>query len=334
MSRTAHAAVATAPWTVAFLPVAIPAPGPHDVVVRLTRSWISNGTEGSFVRGERIAGDTPRSDTDPLPFPHVPGYQKVGVVTEVGDAVTDLVPGQRVFATVSSVEGMFYGHGGHVSPAVTHRSQIFPLPDSVTDDAAAGLVLTQVGFNCGIRPPVSPGDLAVVLGDGMVGHWAAQTLAARGADVLMAGRHDYRLERFTRGRTLRIGSDPVADIRAACDRPIAVLCDTVGSIATVDGLLDAMGHDSHIVSAGFYGHDGKIDIQRLRNREITLHCPAGWSADRLRQTLAWIEDGRLETAPLLVTHRFPAERAGDAFDLVLNRSEPVLGVLLDWENVA
>src|ERR1700731_4528166 len=104
----AYGAVATAPWRVEYLPVEVPNPGPEDVVIRVTHSWISNGTEGSFVRGERIAGDTPRSDTDPLPFPHVPGYQKVGVVEWVGSAIADLAVGETVFATVSRVEGMFY----------------------------------------------------------------------------------------------------------------------------------------------------------------------------------------------------------------------------------
>src|ERR1044071_7347737 len=120
----AFAAVAVQPGRVEFQAVTVPEPGPEDVVVRVFHSWISNGTEGSFVRGERIAGDTPRQPDDPMPFPHVPGYQKVGVVEKVGIDVPDLEVGEVVFATISHVRGMFYSSGGHVSPAVTHRSQI------------------------------------------------------------------------------------------------------------------------------------------------------------------------------------------------------------------
>src|SRR5437660_9291913 len=119
----ARAAVAVAPGRVEFREIDAPEPGPEDVVVRVLHSWISNGTEGSFVRGERIAGDTPRSETDPLPFPHVPGYQKVGRVEWVGSDVADVSVGELVFATISKVEGMFYAFAGHVSPAVTHSSQ-------------------------------------------------------------------------------------------------------------------------------------------------------------------------------------------------------------------
>src|SRR5262249_30812981 len=110
----AQAVVATQPRRVAFQSVTVPDPGPEDVVVRIRHSWISNGTEGSFVRGERIAGDTPRKESDPLPFPHVPGYQKVGVVEWAGAEVGDIRVGDVVFATVSRVEEMFYPFGGHV----------------------------------------------------------------------------------------------------------------------------------------------------------------------------------------------------------------------------
>ena len=76
----AHAVVATAPGQIRFQEIQVPDPTSEEVLIRVRHSWISPGTEGSFVRGERIGGDTPRREGDPLPFPHVPGYQKVGVV--------------------------------------------------------------------------------------------------------------------------------------------------------------------------------------------------------------------------------------------------------------
>src|SRR5205809_2647737 len=125
----AHAAVAVVPWKVEYAPVEAPDPGDEDVVIRVLHSWISNGTEGSFIRGERIAGDTPRQESDPLPFPHVPGYQKVGVVEWIGPEAClrngQIAVGDTVFATVSRVEGMFYPTGGHVSPAIDHVSRLW-----------------------------------------------------------------------------------------------------------------------------------------------------------------------------------------------------------------
>jgi len=42
-----------------------------------------------------------------------------------------------------------------------------------------------------------------------------------------------------------------------------------------------------------------------------------------------VSEGVLETLPL-ITHRFPVEKAADAWKLIESKSEPVLGVVLDW----
>ena len=332
----AQAVVAVERGRVAFQPVSVPDPGPEDVVVRLTHSWISNGTEGSFVRGERIGGDTPRTDADPLPFPHVPGYQKVGVVERIGAEVTHVVVGDTVFATVSGVDGMFYPFGGHVSPAVTHRSQVWKLPPEVDPVAASGLVLTQVGYNVGQCPALQPGDTAVVIGDGMVGQWAAQTLKHRGAKVMMLGKHEERLWLFEAGpddRRVNIEeTDFVEAVRAWAGRSVQVVADTVGSMSTVVSLFPTMRRFSQFVSAGFYGRAGQVDVQKMRDYEMTLLTPAGWTGERMDRTLELLRQGVLQTLPL-ITHHFPVAQAAEAFDLILSRREPVLGVVLDWEKI-
>jgi 2-desacetyl-2-hydroxyethyl bacteriochlorophyllide A dehydrogenase len=328
------AAVAVEPWRVVFQPVTVSAPSPNDVVVRVIHSWISNGTEGSFVRGERIQGDTPRLDTDPVPFPNATGYQKCGIVESVGADVTGLAVGDKVFVSVSKVDGMFYDHAGHISPSVSAQEQVWKLPPNVSMLAVSGLVLTQVGYNCGIRPPVSEGDTALVIGDGMVGHWAAQTLQWRGAHVALLGRHEERLSRFSTNDGDLLVNEREQDtedvLREWAPNGVNIIVDTVGSIPTVESLFPLLQHNGHIVSAGFYGTEGAIDIQRLRHREATLHTPAGWTRTRMDATLGLLAQGVLQTEHL-ITHRFPATECAAAFDLILSRREPVLGVVLDWE---
>jgi 2-desacetyl-2-hydroxyethyl bacteriochlorophyllide A dehydrogenase len=269
-----------------------------------------------------------------MPFPHVPGYQKVGVIEWVGSAVSGFSIGETVFATISHVVGMFYREGGHVSPAVTHRSQVWKLPAGLDPAAASGLVLTQVGYNVGLRPQVAVGDAAIVLGDGMVGHWAAQTLQFRGARVLLAGKHDERLAKFETRRGDRIVNITREDLLPVAKEwagsGVQVLADTVGTVPDAEALFPVMRQGSHLVSAGFCGPNGKIDIQKMRNYEMTLHAPAGWTRGRMDATLELLNQGVLKTLPL-ITHRFPAHRAAAAFELILSRREPVLGVLLDWE---
>lgn len=329
----ANAAVAVAAGRVEFLEVDVPDPSDEDVVIKTERSWISNGTEGSFVRGERIAGDTLRSANDPMPFPHVPGYQKTGRVVWSGSKAVGFSPGDRVFATVSKVNGMFYNSGGHISPAVTHFSQVWRLPESVAMEEASGLALAQVGYNVGVRPPVLPGETVIVIGDGMVGHWAAQTLQCRGARVVILGKHNDRLALFDRREgDLVVNLFKTPDFIRSGVLPfgsVVAVADTVGSIETMESLYPLLRREAHLISAGFYGDNGKIDIQKLRDRELTLQAPSGWTSARMRSTLDLLRKNLLKTEHL-ITHRFPAEKASEAFNLILTRSKPVLGVVLVW----
>jgi threonine dehydrogenase-like Zn-dependent dehydrogenase len=194
-------------------------------------------------------------------------------------------------------------------------------------------VLTQVGYNCGMRAPLEVGGAAIVIGDGLVGQWAAQTLAWRGAQVVLVGHHEDRLARFAEGPgryRLYAGTDDWADrVRETLPRGIDVLVDTVGSIEVVEALQPQMRHHGYIVSAGFYGTADRLALQPLRTGEQTVCLVSGWTTERIDATLELVSVGYLETLPL-ITHHFPVHRAGDAWKLIGSKGDDVLGVILDW----
>ncbi len=329
----ANAVVFTAPNTVEYAPVTTPDPGPKNLVVRITHSWISNGTEGSFLRGERIEGDTAYREGDSWPFPIVAGYQKIGRVEWVGEEIDDIEVGETVFCTMGAVEGMYKERGGQISPSVTGRDGVWKLPPDVDPLACAGLVLTQVGYNAGIRPDVNIGDGAIVFGDGMVGHWSAQTLAWRGAEVLLVGRHNDRLKHFDRPPYAHIVNEHEEDWREKAKtlfpQGAKIAIDTVGSIAALEAVQTLMCRYGHLVSAGFYGTQDALPLQPPRYGEHAIHLVSGWSPERMDQTLHLIAAGYLQTLPL-ITHRFPVAEAAKAWALIESKSEPVLGVILEW----
>ena len=326
----ANAVVFTARNEVVYQEVNCPDPGADDIVVELTHSWISNGTEGSFLRGERIAGDTPYQDGDPDPFPIVAGYQKVGTVTSVGRDVDGFEVGETVFATMGAVNGMFSPRGGQISPSIGKAGGIWKLPSGHDPVKFSGLVLMQVGYNCGARPPVEQGEPAIVIGDGMVGQWAAQTLAWRGADVMLVGRHPDRLAKFTQG--ICVNAHETDWVQTALDRYgkiVQVCVDTVGSVSAVEASYALMRKYGHIVSAGFYGTKDQLRLQPPRYGELSIDLVSGWAQDRMDKTLELIAEGVLKTAEL-ITHRFPVDQAAEAWELIESKRKPVLGVILEW----
>ncbi len=345
MKNKAYAAVTTAIGEVNLTEVSIPEPTSEDVVVNISHSWISPGTERSFIMGERLSGETPRLEGEALPFPLASGYQKVGKIEWVGADVPDLAIGMTVFATVSNIDGMHFPRGGHISPSVVHHSQVWQIPDTPDPIAYSGVVLTQVGYNCGTCGDLSEGDVAIVIGDGLVGQWAAQTLIHRKARVLLLGKHKYRLDCFTdyvqrktgdgsQGRVVNITQEDVIDVvNQFANDGVQIVVDTVGTMQSVKQFMPLMERNGHIASAGFLGTEGLIDIQELRLRETSLHAPSGWLPSRIEDTIKLISEGVLDTESL-ITHRFPASDAKQAFDLIIHRNEPSLGIILDWSEQA
>lgn len=325
--------VFTGPCEVEFKDVKCADPGVDDVVVRTTHSWISNGTEGSYLRGERSDGDRAWVEGDPLPFPVVAGYQKIGIVESVGDNVTHVAKGDLVFCTIGRVEGMHHWYAGQLAVSVAPSDNVWKIPDGCDPLSFAGLVLVQVGYNAGVRPPVNEGDLAVVIGDGLVGHWTAQTLHNRGATVVLVGRHDYRLDKARKSeRMLTVNSNKESWTDFVRDRfgeNVAVGVDTVGSIPLMEDLFSVSKRYGHLVSAGFYGTDDCMHLQPPRYREMSIDLVSGWVPERMAETLDVVARGEITTTEL-ITHHFPAEQAAAAWKLILEKSEPVLGVILDW----
>ena len=143
----------------------------------------------------------------PLGFPHVPGYQAAGVVVETGKQVRSFTPGDRVFSRSCRAPTNWPGSwwGGHVGLHVAEENSVIKLPDSVSTFEASSLLLAQVGYNGASKPKISAGDVAVVIGEGLVGQYAAQVLRDRGAHTIIAGLMEFRLslaKRFTRTKFL------------------------------------------------------------------------------------------------------------------------------------
>ncbi len=326
----APAVIFTGPGQVTVGEVEVPQPRAGEVLVRTEYSFISTGTERWIWRGEFHRPGQP-----PIPYPIVPGYQRVGIVEEVGEGVGHLQPGMRVTATVSRLDAPTAFSGSQAQYGVTPAEQCLRVPPDVSPVAVSGLVLTQVGFNGGSRPRIDGGEVAVVIGDGLVGQWIAQRLHVRGARVVVAGRHELRLDRaeaYARARAVNVRSeDPAAVVAEMAPEGADIAVDTVSVTETVQQAIELLRHDGQLVLNGYYreGHH-LLDIQELHFKELTVYGPAGWTVPRLQATLAAIRAGEFEVEGL-VTHRVSWRNAAEAYRrLVWEKAEEFLGIVIDW----
>ncbi len=113
----------------------------------------------------------------------------------------------------------------------------------------------------------------------------------------------------------------------------AIVVDTVGNDVNLDlnlKLLSLIRRGGHYVTAGHAGHRAQMDLKTFIRKEITLHCPAGWTRPRLQKTMELVQSGALKTLPL-ITDYLAATRVGEAWERILEHKDSTLGVILEWD---
>src|SRR5918912_314088 len=168
----ARQAVILEPYQVAVRAADLPDPAPNQVLVKTEVSAVSAGTELAVYTG------THQWLKDPtLPewkFPFRPGYSAAGTVVAVGSAVTGWRPGDRVSYPGNHASGelLTLGH---------ERGRLWKLPERLEADRAAWACVARYGMGAAIRPGVTLGRSAAVLGLGIIGQFSLRCLLAAGA---------------------------------------------------------------------------------------------------------------------------------------------------------
>lgn len=322
------AVVFTAPGEVELRAIAMPEPGLGEVQVRTLFSTISAGTEGWVFQNLFI--------WQPTPYPCVPGYERVGIVTAIGPDVTGWQVGDKVMATVGAWKGPVAPQwGSHVAVGNTKASELYRLPPGTDDVDASGAVVAQVGYNAASRVVMQPGDWVAVYGDGIIGQCAAQAARARGARVIQVGHRPERLAlaaQYSADAAVNAKDGNVVEqIRAITGSPhVTAILDSVQSVPAQQQYTPLLEHGKgQVVYCGFTPANTWADMGDLQKHELTTHYVSGWNRQRMEATLQLMAEGRMRLRPL-ITHLVPYTNGPDMYRMILNKSEPFMGITIDW----
>ncbi|MFC7328825.1 quinone oxidoreductase family protein [Marinactinospora rubrisoli] len=144
-----------------------PRPGPGEVLVDIE------------ARGVNFIDIYQRGGAYPVPLPYTPGVEAAGRISAVGEGVTDLHVGQRV--------GWVMVPGGYADRAVVPAERAVPIPDGVTGEQAAAVLLQGLTahYLTHSTAPVQPGDTVLVhAAAGGTGLLITQMAALRGGRVI------------------------------------------------------------------------------------------------------------------------------------------------------
>ncbi len=318
----------------------VPTPSGDQILVRVTRSHVSAGSELNFVRhGAAAYGLTPHVDGREQ---FAIGYMTAGRVAAIGESVADFAIGERVLTGGT--------HGSHwlVDPS-TPSGHIIGIPDNVSDDIAGFAIFGDVALHGVRRAALQIDESVAVFGMGMVGQLTLQLARLSGAYPLIAvDLFDSRLVKATQsGATHTINASRedapqvIRDITHGAGADTIFHCTQAAHI--LQSLLEACAARGTIVLTGSAPGVAQIRLQEeLLRRELSIigiyesqmnepHPYWQWTRERNRRAcLRLLSAGELRLDHL-ITHIVPHTDAQATFEMMARGGDDWLGVVFKWD---
>jgi len=260
-------------------------------------------------------------------YPFSVGHEGSGTVAAVGPAVTRVRPGDRVAIEPAMVCGdcdqcragrpntcrtiRFLGCPGEAAGCLSERlvapeRNCFPIPDGMSLEAAAFCEPLSIGIYAVDRSVELAGATAVILGAGPIGL----------SVMAWTGNPDVQ--------------DVVAALREREPLGVDVVFECCGRQEAIDQAVRLLKPGGKLVVLGIPEVERyTIDTAAFRHNELTLFYVRR-QIERVPAALDWVGSGRIDVTPF-VTHRFPLERAAEAFELVSAYRDGVVKAMILME---
>lgn len=312
-------------------------PGYGKVQVRLAVSTISSGTERAKLTGNLNCGWTePEAKT--AVFPRSGGYSSAGVVTAVGEGVTDLQIGDRVALAWST----------H-SEVVNVKRENVALLDGVSFEDGALFTIATFPLAAMRKCRLELGESAIVMGMGILGLLSLPLLRSAGACPIIAVDPDPQ----KREKALSYGADYALDpldplfaqkAKELSNGGVKVGIEVTGIGKGLEGILDCMARGGRVALLGCT-RDSNFTIdyyRKVHGPGITLigaHTHArpqvdsygGWwsEKDDIDALIRLTKSGRLHLSSMVEETHSPEEATDVYRRLAQEKTFPI--VQFCWE---
>lgn len=314
----------------------------EGVVIRTRYSVISRGTELDLYTCQMHG----RGDNAQW-YPLLPGYLPCGEVIEVGSGVTHLKVGDLAIAS-NLFEGFDQRYccawGGHCEYAVVSRQshpwhaaeRALKVPGGIAPEHAPLAVLGAVarkGVETKVRP--AKGETVLVVGQGVIGNFAAQLCRLAGARVIVADLEETRLAISRQcgiEETLNASAEPLAGAvaRLTDGRGPEIVIDVTGETKVLAELLRIVRVGGRLHAQGMYLEELSLYFpETLFGRDLTLSSTCGEQPADAASVLELMAEGRLVYQPML-TDVMPVSSATEAYQRVHDRPDEVMTLALKW----
>ncbi len=353
-----HTVYFTAPHQVEIREEPIPALKPDEVLVESLCSAISAGSEMLVYRGQfphlHESHDTVSND---LAYPLAYGYANVGIIKETGSQVNQDLKDKLVF-----------GFAPHTSAFTCHPSTLIFPPASLPAEACSFLPNMETAVNLIQDAAPILGERALVLGQGVVGLLVAALLKEFPLECVVTADHYEQRRNASKAIGVDDSFNPGIFKLNADNRPLIAdqaeaLPDTISSLSdqphssaraqkfdltfelsgSPSALNDAIAmttFSGRIVIGSWYGQkQAPIDlggafhrsrIQMIASQVSTIAPALSGRWDKARRFGVAFEALRRIQPQKWITHRFPIERAAEAYRLLDEQPEETIQVLFEY----
>ena len=349
MPETMEALVVLEPGRFELREVAVPVPGPNEVLARVRAVSIC-GTDAHLIRGD-YPGFWPPA------FPFTPGHEWAGELVALGPGAERYgwAVGARVAGTSHDacgvcqkcVEGRYnlcenygvaglhkqYGHnvqGADATYVVQGVKTIFPLPDALGFDEGAVIDPASIALHVANRGQVAPGDTVAITGAGAIGLLGADAARIRGAGrVIVVGRGQRLAKAAALGfETVNTAAgDPVGAVRAMTGGFGAdVVLECAGVPEAVEWALEMLRRGGRCAAVGIPTVGVEIAMQRLVLDELELvGCRA--TTGEMRRVMPFVEQGTMRVREI-ITHHFALSDFAEALATFQDRSSGAIKIII------
>lgn len=324
-----------------------PVPKPHEALIRVESVGVCGSDMHYYIQG-RIGSQ------QVLKEPVILGHEYSGIVEAVGAAADAGLVGKRVAVEPGipcmQCESCATGHynvckkmffpggpgndGALCEYTAVHAAFCFPIPDSMTAQAAAMIEPAAVAVHAIELAQLYPGETVAILGLGSIGLLTAQVAKFSGAQLIYGtDLLPYRVEAGKRyGVDVAIDAgheDTVQRIMAETGgRGVDVAIDCTNGSDGMGLVVQVTRPAGRCVLVGISGEEwDSLPVSIARRRELTLRWCRRF-CHNFPRTIALAASGKLDVISL-ITHSFPLERTQEAFDLVAENRDNVIKVSVD-----
>jgi threonine 3-dehydrogenase len=320
-----------------------PAPGPHDVKIRVARTGIC-GTDLHIESWDAWAAGA-------INPPLVPGHEFSGHVVEVGSEVATVAVGDEVSGEGHIVCGRCRNcragrrhlcihtssvgvnrDGAFAEYVVIPESNVWRHPEGMDLDLAAIFDPLGNAVHTALSFPLV-GEDVLITGAGPIGLMAAAVARHVGARfIVVTDVNDERLELATKmgaDLTVNVASERIgsAQRRLGMKEGFDIGLEMSGSPSALPEMLENLNHGAHVAMLGLPSQPITIDWAKVVSHMITIKGIYGREMFETWYAMNAMVSTGLDISPI-ITDRYPAARWEDAF--AMGRAGNRGKVIIDW----